>query len=273
MVKFIKKYKVFLSTIFSGIAGVIITIGYQHFFAINQSLVFIYNGEEVLVTESEYIELFEENADLNGKLNKLQLDYNELEISKNVIQTQYNDVINQNNDLNDKIDKLIEANSKFEKIDIDSNKQYNSVNLFSLKPFDQSFWGIGITLAVDISDGDNKYIKDAWGNSYRNSYTCMFDYMDEYGWAYWVLDKPYKKLEGELVANQLTKSGAKIWLEFFDQDNNLIGITDYVTAKEVDHSYPIPIEINLEGATELKIRFRSDSRSTYGLMPKMVLVP
>lgn len=123
-------------------------------------------------------------------------------------------------------------------------------------------------MAADAHKDNDEYVKDVW-----DTYICTFDYVDEYGWAYWILDKPYTKLEGELVANQLTKNGEKIWLEFFDQNENLLCMTDYGTASEVEHSYPISIEVNLEGVTELTIKFRSDSRANFGLMPKMMLIP
>lgn len=83
----VKNNKTLFTTIFSGIAGAIITIAYQHFFANSQSFIFIYNGEEVLVTESNYLELTEENIKLNNDINKLQSDYHELEISKSIIET------------------------------------------------------------------------------------------------------------------------------------------------------------------------------------------
>lgn len=40
-----------------------------------------------MVTESNYLELTEENIKLNNDINKLQSDYHELEISKSIIET------------------------------------------------------------------------------------------------------------------------------------------------------------------------------------------
>lgn len=55
----------------SGIVGVALTIGYQHFFAPSQSFTFINKGEEVIVTETEYTELVEQNEKLNKQLSDL----------------------------------------------------------------------------------------------------------------------------------------------------------------------------------------------------------
>ena len=57
-----------LSCIFSGIVGVIITILYQHYFAQPQTFTFTYNGKEMLVAESAYAELVEENEMLKNDL-------------------------------------------------------------------------------------------------------------------------------------------------------------------------------------------------------------
>ena len=48
-------------SLFSGIIGVILTICYQHFFNPPQSFTFIYNGEEMVVTKSDYTEIMDEN--------------------------------------------------------------------------------------------------------------------------------------------------------------------------------------------------------------------
>lgn len=63
----------------SGLIGAIITIGFQYFHPTNSSFTFIYNGEEMVVTESSYTELVKENEilhkellDVKNKLNELQ---------------------------------------------------------------------------------------------------------------------------------------------------------------------------------------------------------
>lgn len=56
-----------LISIFSGLIGVLLTIVYQHFFGHPQSFTFIYNGEEMIVTESDYTELIEQNKTLQNE--------------------------------------------------------------------------------------------------------------------------------------------------------------------------------------------------------------
>lgn len=63
----------------SGLIGIFITIGYQHFFSPPQSFTFIYNGEEMVVTESSYTELVEENEILYKELLDTKDELNELQ--------------------------------------------------------------------------------------------------------------------------------------------------------------------------------------------------
>ena len=65
--------------IFSGLFGVILTILYQHFLNPPQSFAFIYNGNEVLVTETEYVELVEENNSLKKQLETMQIELSSLQ--------------------------------------------------------------------------------------------------------------------------------------------------------------------------------------------------
>lgn len=68
--------KEILLSLFSGIIGIVLTIAYQHYFAQPQSFTFIYNGKEMLVTESTYAELVEENEMLKRELSSIKEDQN-----------------------------------------------------------------------------------------------------------------------------------------------------------------------------------------------------
>lgn len=68
-----------LKVICSGLIGVILTIGYQHFLAPSQSFTFFYNGEEMIVSESTYTDLIEENNALNKELSSVQEQLNDLQ--------------------------------------------------------------------------------------------------------------------------------------------------------------------------------------------------
>lgn len=74
-----KKICEVLKVIFSGVAGVLITIAYQHFFNQPSSFTFIYNGDEILVTEAEYVEIIEENQELKNQLESMRSDISSLQ--------------------------------------------------------------------------------------------------------------------------------------------------------------------------------------------------
>jgi len=104
----------FLNTLLnlcSGLVGVILTIGYQHFFAPSQSFMFILDGEKVEVTQSEYMELTEQNISLQNELNDLQKKYDE---SINV------------NESNNK--KSIDQQDQLEQLQLE-NSQLKNINL------------------------------------------------------------------------------------------------------------------------------------------------
>ena len=73
-----------LEIICSGLLGVMLTIGYQHFFASSQSFTIILNGEEVVVTESTYTETVEENSELKKKLKTAQEQIDQQSASEEV---------------------------------------------------------------------------------------------------------------------------------------------------------------------------------------------
>jgi len=91
-----------LISLFSGIVGVLLTIGYQHFFAPSQSFAFVFNGQEVVVTQSEYVELAEENQKLQEELADLQNRYQESgEVGKEyaLLQEEFTDLQNRYQEL------------------------------------------------------------------------------------------------------------------------------------------------------------------------------
>lgn len=72
-------FKNIIISALSGVVGVALTIGYQHFFAPPQSFTFIYNGKETVVTETEYIDLVNELSSTQELLKSAQ---NQLKNSK-----------------------------------------------------------------------------------------------------------------------------------------------------------------------------------------------
>lgn len=76
MKEFIKK---FIISIFSGVAGIVITIGYQHFFAQPQSFTFVIDGVETTVTKAGYTEIKNENDLLHEELSLVQKELSDLQ--------------------------------------------------------------------------------------------------------------------------------------------------------------------------------------------------
>lgn len=81
--------KEIIISIFSGVVGVILTIGYQHFFAPDPTIIVNVGGEEVEVTSSNYEELSIENESLRNQNDLLSTQntkyYDELEDAKDKI--------------------------------------------------------------------------------------------------------------------------------------------------------------------------------------------
>lgn len=64
--------KKFFEITCSGIAGVILTLLFQYFFVQPQSFAFVYDGNEIVVTESTYTELVENNRLLEDNITLLE---------------------------------------------------------------------------------------------------------------------------------------------------------------------------------------------------------
>ncbi len=101
------KFSKTLLSLSSGLIGVMLTIGYQHFFAPSQSFAFIIGDEKVEVTQSEYMELAEQNVSLQNELNDLQNKYDEL---NNINETNNKEIIDQQ----DQLEQLQLENSQLE---------------------------------------------------------------------------------------------------------------------------------------------------------------
>ena len=76
---------VFVS-ICSGLIGVLLTIGYQHFLAPEQPIIVNIDGKEVEVTSTNYEELSAENETLKAENTKLNKDLVEVNDKLNELQ-------------------------------------------------------------------------------------------------------------------------------------------------------------------------------------------
>ena len=75
--------KKFLEIIFSGIAGVLLTIGYQHYFAPEPTIIVNINGAEVEVTSDSYERLISKNEELKAENEELKAKNEELRMQLN----------------------------------------------------------------------------------------------------------------------------------------------------------------------------------------------
>lgn len=71
--------KKFFEITCSGILGVILTLGFQYFLVKPQPFTFIYDGNKVVVTESTYAELLEDNKKMENNILLLETQIQELE--------------------------------------------------------------------------------------------------------------------------------------------------------------------------------------------------
>lgn len=71
--------KKFFEITCSGIIGVILTLAFQYFFVKPQAFTFVYDGNEVVVTESTYTELVENNKKMKNNISSLETQIQELQ--------------------------------------------------------------------------------------------------------------------------------------------------------------------------------------------------
>ena len=119
----------------SGLIGVAVTIGYQHFFSQSHSFTFIIKGEEVVLTESELQNELTKTQDqltftqneLNTTQNSLSAAQDELTELKQTLSLKEDELISLNNQLNiAEINKsIIERAKSF----ADSNDFFNALNI------------------------------------------------------------------------------------------------------------------------------------------------
>ena len=135
----------FMISICSGLLGVFITIGYQHYFAKPPSFTFIYNGEEIVVSESTYTGIIKENEKLKNELAELELQtYN----SDDFQQQTY------------KLLKNVECFSKTE--GVYSGSSYENIDNYD-NVYASCIYGYGT-----VFDNEDPYIEYHVGKEYTN---------------------------------------------------------------------------------------------------------
>lgn len=217
--------KEIILSLFSGLIGVLLTIGYQHFLAPSQSFTFIIEGEEVVVTQSEYMELAQQLEEYESKITDLQ---KELEQYKD--RTDDNTNADMGNDSGDK-----------------------TVSITTLETFQ------GVETWWDYSDIPNfrsissyNFI-DTYGNEYPDSNLAEHSYLREKNkfTPVYLLDGKYSKCEGMIAWPKSDKNEeGSVWIEFYSEDE-LIYQTDPMSASDRALSFAFSVE-GIEKLTVVK---------------------
>lgn len=95
-------------TLFSGLVGVVMTLGYQYYFVKpqTQSFTLVYNGEKIVVTEADYVSQEKQNELLQNKIIDLQNEIRNLENENDILNTHNNELKDELNQSNDQIEQL-----------------------------------------------------------------------------------------------------------------------------------------------------------------------
>lgn len=146
-------------SLFSGIIGVILTICYQHFFNSPQSFTLIYNGEEMVVTESIYTEIMEENSSLKNEIEITKKQINELQEQINKQQAE----LEQQNSL-DEINKIVENatdywnnNDFVQALTLLKNSKTKSTDISTLYEKYSEEYVLKLLTQVDLLISERKY--------------------------------------------------------------------------------------------------------------------
>lgn len=117
-----------LLSVLSGLVGVLLTIGYQHFFAKPQSFTFVLNGEEVTLSQSDYLAQKEENESLQNKVSNLETTNSNLTAEIESLNSQINELTNGLSDVPDVQFRNIELSIDGNSIPINSTNSSVIIN-------------------------------------------------------------------------------------------------------------------------------------------------
>ena len=225
--------KEFLISICSGLIGIIITIGYQYFFALPQSFTFIYNGEEMVVTESAYTELVEKNKILSTELLNTQNKLNQLQEQLNNSQDQMNS---------------------------EHPEQQYDIPLTSLDYFSRN---------GNVQTNSSFDSKDNYDTVYPY---CIISPESEEAFIEYNIDEKYTNLSGSLYVTKRARSinpEYYTWdiatFSIYGDDSLLYTHTGFTTKDE-----PIPIDVNITGVKFLKIYFKEAFYWDEGLKKSLI---
>lgn len=238
--------KELLISIFSGIVGVILTIGYQHFFTQAQSFTFIYNGKEMVVTESNYTEIMEQNNTLKNENEQLKQEYDK--IDKLYIQA--------NNQIEQLNYKIAELSQKYEIQDDNLIQEKPSTFLYemdymALHTPEQNFYKPVANLNDSIGiNHDNAILCGAKGHGIDSDSNSLY--------AEYYIDKQFISLKGNIVIPDESKNCDDAYVVYFYGDDEYITQSDTITLGSLPYEFDVPVA----GITKLKIKIERTERNS-----------
>lgn len=265
--------KEIIVSIFSGIVGVFLTIGYEHYFSQPQQQP--YTKEQINAIESTYFQLKESYITLENNFSALQDQYNQLQTlydNKSVTYDQLqkdnnnlqNAIIQSQNEINNlqnEIEKLTELINNSEatteetsnnKSDILDNKSTTKkVSIFNMDTFKGiMYWKEPTSIKALTDTYDNEYITARLG---QHEYTKESKNVPIY-----LLDNKYSFCEGQIAWPKSNKNSQdSAWIEFYSGDE-LIYVTDSITAED----RAISFEFSVKGIEKLTIVESSTRRQS-----------
>lgn len=217
-------------SLFSGIIGVLLTIGYQYFFSQPQSFTFVYDGQKVVVTESEYTKLVEENnvlytklLDAQNKLGQLQEQYDtsDGQADDKFIEMQYNIPLTD-------LEYFSKEGRIFTNHTLDIEDNYNTVYPYCINPHD--------------SDNDGVFIEYYINGKYTNLSGTLY------------VTKGARSIESEDYIWDLAT------FSIYGDDKPLYTYTGFTKRDE-----PILVNVDITGVKFLKIYFKDASYFDSGI--------
>lgn len=257
----------------SGLIGVIMTIGYQHFNSTNPSFTFIYNGKEMIVTESSYTNIIEENKSLIIKLANSQDQVEQLEKQLNEqqdliekTQTELDErelqLNNRESLLNEREQQLNEKEEQIntQQIQIDEEQHINATPLVNLEYF---------TKKGGVNSGHTFDYTDNYDNTYPN---CITPFDSGETFIEYYIDAKYTNLSGTLY---ITSHAKRINPEYYTWDIATFSVygddallyshTGFTTKDE-----PIPVNVDITGVKFLKIYFNDAHYYDEGMSESLI---
>lgn len=249
--------KDFLISICSGIVGVLLTIGYQHFFAQPQPVTLIYSGEETV--DAELSKVLEENESLKSELKELQFQYQNLQVLYNAMKAEASDTqsVTAESENNDGMGE----NSQPVPVLGDQK-----TSIFKL----DTFQGIGGWYDRSASTVNDSFFIDTYDNEYLSA--CVGSHnitsKDSTTVPVYLLDGNYSKCEGQLAWPKRSKNReGSIWIEFYSGDS-LIYQTEAISATD----RAINFEFSVEGVEFLTVVRNGTVKGLKAIYPHLNLI-